>query len=307
MSVSISGLGRLTNRIASMDARNPTMERVEKLSIPRSPKANQKGVVAVGNKPLHIKQSGDAKGPPAIFIHGLGGSMDYWNPLIGLKKLKSTYNCILFDLEGHGLSPTSPLSKLSIASFAADVKNLASHFGISSGLTLVAHSMGCLVALKAALENPGLVSKLVLVGPPPNPLPEAASKGSQARADLVRAEGMGAVVDAVCTGGTSQKTKESNPVGLAAVRLSLLGQTGEGYAKACSALAEATDSFDLEGITAETLIVTGAEDKVSSAEVCEGYKKRLPNVVGLEILKDVGHWHVFEDAAGVAQAVGKVL
>lgn len=96
-------------------------------------------------------------------------------------------------------------------------------------------------------------------------------------------------------------------MGLAAVRLSLLGQTGEGYAKACSALAEATDSFDLEGITAETLIVTGAEDKVSSAEVCEGYKKRLPNVVGLEILKDVGHWHVFEDAAGVAQAVGKVL
>jgi pimeloyl-ACP methyl ester carboxylesterase len=307
VSVSISGLGRLTNRIASMDARNPTMERVEKLSIPRSPKANQKGVVAVGNKPLHIKQSGDAKGPPAIFIHGLGSSMDYWTPLIELTKLKTSYNCVLFDLEGHGLSPTSPLSKLSIASFATDVKNLASHFGISSGLTLVAHSMGCLVALKAALENPGLVSKLVLVGPPPNPLPEAASKGSHARADLVRAEGMGAVVDAVCAGGTSQKTKTSNPLALSAVRLSLLGQSSEGYAKACSTLAEATDSFDLEGITAETLIVTGAEDKVSSVDVCEGYKKRLLNVVGVEVLADVGHWHVFEDAAGVAHAVEKVL
>jgi pimeloyl-ACP methyl ester carboxylesterase len=307
VSVSISGLGRLTNRIAPQDAQNPTAERVEKLSIPRSLPANKKGLVVVGEKPLHVKQSGDARGPPAIFVHGLGGSLDYWTPIVELTKLKSSYNCVLFDLEGHGLSPTSPLSKLSIASFAADVKNLASHFGVSSGLTLVAHSMGCLVALKAAQDNPGLVSKLILVGPPPNPLPDAASKGSHARADLVRAEGMGAVVDAVCAGGTSQKTKDSNPVARTAVRLSLLGQSGEGYAKACSALAEATEAFDLENIKAETLIVTGAEDKVSSAEVCEGYKKRLPNVVGVEVLQDVGHWHVFEDAQGVAQAVGKML
>jgi len=229
------------------------------------------------------------------------------NSLVELTKFKSSYNCVLFDLEGHGLSPTSPLSKLSIASFAADVKDLASHFGVTSGLTLVAHSMGCLVALQAAQGNPGLVSKLILVGPPPNPLPEAASKGSHARAGLVRAEGMGAVVDAVCAGGTSQKTKDSNPVALTAVRLSLLGQSGEGYAKACSALAEATDAFDLESVKAETLIVTGAEDKVSSAEVCEGYKRKLPNVVGVEVLQDVGHWHVFEDATGVAQAVSKTL
>jgi len=297
----------LTNRIAPQNAQNPTPERVGKLSVQRSLPANKKGVVLVGDKPLHVKQSGDAGGPSAIFVHGLGGSMDYWTPLVELTKLKSSYNCVLFDLEGHGLSPTSPLSKLSIASFAADVKNLASHFGISSGLTLIAHSMGCLVALKAAQDNPELVSKLILVGPPPNPLPDAASKGSHARADLVRAEGMGAIVDAVCAGGTSQKTKDSNPVALSAVRLSLLGQSGEGYAKACSALAEATDAFDVEGIKAETLIVTGAEDMVSSAEVCEGYRKKLPSLVGVEILEDVGHWHVFEDAAGVAQAVGEIL
>jgi pimeloyl-ACP methyl ester carboxylesterase len=305
--VSIAGLGRLTNRIAPLDAQNPTTDRVEKLSIPRSLQAYQKGVVAVGEKPLHVKQSGNPKGPPSIFVHGLGGTMDYWTPLVELTKLKSAYNCLLFDLEGHGLSPTSPLSKLSIASFATDIRNLSSHFGITSGLTLVAHSMGCLVALKCAQDNPGLVSKLILVGPPPNPLPSAGSQGSHVRAALVRAEGMDAVVDAVATAGTSQKTKTSNPLALSAVRLSLLGQSAEGYAKACSALAEATDALDLESIKAETLIITGAEDKVSSVEVCERYKKRLPNVVGLEVLQDVGHWHVFEDPAGVSQALGKVL
>jgi len=233
--------------------------------------------------------------------------MDYWTPLVELTKLKSAHNCLMFDLEGHGLSPTSPLSKLSIASFATDVRKLSSQFGITSGLTLIAHSMGCLVALKCAQDNPDLVSKLILVGPPPSPLPSAASQGSHARAALVRSEGMGAVVDAVSTAGTSQKTKTSNPLALSAVRLSLLGQSAEGYAKACTALAETTDSLDLESMKAETLIVTGAEDKVSSVEVCEGYKKRLPNVVGVEVLENVGHWHVFEDAAGVSQAVIETL
>lgn len=123
----------------------------------------------------------------------------------------------------------------------------------------------------------------------------------------MRAEGMGAVVDGVSTAGTSLKTKTSNPLALSAVRLSLLGQPAEGYAKTCTALAEATDPLDLESIKAETLIFTGAEDRVSSVEVCKDYKKRLPNVVGVEVLEDVGHWHVFEEAAGVSRAVSKVL
>jgi pimeloyl-ACP methyl ester carboxylesterase len=278
------------------------MERLQVSLAPRLP-SGLRGIELVNGKPLHIKRAGETGGPPAVFIHGLGGTMDYWTPLTSSSHLKS-YNCLLFDLEGHGLSPTNPLSKLSISSFAADVEALCSHSGFTS-VTLVAHSMGCLVALKCAQANPGLVSKLILVGPPPNPLSEAGIQGSHARAALVRAEGMNAVVDAVSTAGTSEKTKLSNLVALSAVRVSLLGQPSEGYAKAVTALAEAP-TLDLSSVKAKTLIITGAEDKVSPSQVCEGYRQTLPNVVGVEILEDVGHWHVFEDPTGVSQALKEI-
>lgn len=177
---------------------------------------------------------------------------------------------MLFDLEGHGLSPTNPRSKLSIASFANDVEALSSQSGITN-VTLVAHSMGCLLALKCAQENPTLVSKLVPLGPPPNPISGDGVEGSHARAALVRAEGMDAVVDAVRSASTSDKTKFSNLVALAAVRTSLLGHSAEGYAKACTALAEAP-VIDVSSIQAKTTIITGAEDKVSPPQICEEYK-----------------------------------
>ncbi|KAL2000656.1 hypothetical protein VTN02DRAFT_2795 [Thermoascus thermophilus] len=163
--------------------------------------------------------------------------------------------------------------------------------------------MGCLVALSFVLQHPGLVSKLVLLGPPPNPLPEAGSKGSLARAALVREKGMAAVVDAVATAGTSEATKANNHVGLAAVRMSLLGQDPEAYAKACAALAGATTPLAVDKLDATTLIVTGDEDKVSPAALCTKYASTIPDSSEPVVLKNVGHWHIFEDVQGVADAV----
>jgi pimeloyl-ACP methyl ester carboxylesterase len=256
---------------------------------------------------LNYKNFGLASGSPIVFVHGLGGTIDYWTPLIRAAQLDKSHYLHLFDLEGHGLSPTLPLSVLSIESFAADLKGVFEHVQIQSGATLIAHSMGCLIAAQFAVAHPELVSKLILVGPPPSPLPEAAVNGSYQRAETARTKGMTAVVDAVATAGTSEKTKSSNSLALAAVRLSLLGQDPEGYAKACSALAGATNKIDFAQIKAQTLIITGSEDKVSPPQLCETYGKTLPKSGGVEVLENVGHWHVFEDVQGVAKAVSAFL
>lgn len=280
--------------------------RYHKSALHPVPSTNQHGLELVGKKHLHVKRSGTKSGPPAIFIHGLGGSTEYWRPLIGLTGLKA-YDCILFDLEGHGLSPTTPTSRLSIESFAADLQAICLQNGITSGLTLVTQSLGCLVALKYAQDNPGVVSKLVLLEPPQNPLPKAVSEGLYARAELVRSYGMGAVVDAMASEETSQATQSSNPLALSAVRLSLLAQPAEGYAKACTALAETTAGSDLSQVDAETLIITGADDRLVSPQISEDYKQRLTKVVKVEVLGGVGHWHVLEDAVGVSKALSDFL
>jgi len=197
---------------------------------------------------------------------------------------------------------------LSISSFTSDVLGIVRHANIGHDLTVVAHSMGCLVALQFAIEYPELVKTLILMGPPPSPLPKAGSDASHARAKLVREKGMVGVVDAVATAGTSEKTKIGNPMAVTAVRLSLMGQDPEGYAKACSALANSTAvALDIEKVKARTVIITGSEDKVSPPALGEKMKTRMPNCEEVVVLEDVGHWHLFEDTHQVSQAVLRFL
>lgn len=306
--VSITGLGTLKNKISEQSATNLTISRVSKeTSIPISNLAKTSGGVGlttVNFKQLYYQQKG-ASGPPIIFIHGLGGSSEFFTPLIDTLGLKTSHSLHLLDLEGHGLSPTSATSSISISSYASDFQALAQQKNIT-GATIIAHSMGCFIALTLALNQPDLISNLILIGPPPNGLPEAGQKGSIARAAIVRDSGMAAIVDAVSDASTSENTKLNNPLATAAIRLSLLGQDPEGYAKGCTALAGVANALPVAGIRARTLIVTGDEDKVSPPTVCEKYAEDIKGAK-VVVLPKVGHWHLFEDLASAAKAIKSFL
>lgn len=170
-----------------------------------------------------------------------------------------------------------------------------------------AHSMGSLVALKLALEHPEVVSNLILIGPPPNPLPEAGVHASHKRAFLVRNQGMLAVVDAIIQAGSSAHVQQHNPLAVAAVRISLLGQDAEGYAKACAALAgSASEILDISSLKIPVSFVTGEDDKVSPPTLCQKYSEATGGG-HVEVLKNVGHWHLFEDPDRTVSAVSAQL
>lgn len=307
--VSVTGLGVLKNTIAAPSAKNQTISRVAgETHIPISnlnKSCGGAGLASVGSKKLYYRRAGVETGPPIIFVHGLGGSSEFYSPLIIALGLEKSHSLHLLDIEGHGLSPTSAASTISIESYASDFNELAQQENIK-GAIVIAHSMGCLVAMSLALKNPALVSNLVLIGPPPSPVPEAGRNGSIARASTVRSSGMAAVVDAIIAAGTSTKSKTDNPVAIAAVRMSLLGQDPEGYAKGCTALAGATEALPVNQIKAKTLIITGKEDKVSPPQICEKYGEEIKGAK-VQVLPQVGHWHTFEDVNGVAKAVGAFL
>jgi pimeloyl-ACP methyl ester carboxylesterase len=313
VAISVTGLGTLTNKVAQPDAINTTGKRISaasSFSLINSEKAVGRGdaLTVIDGKPVSYNKLGS--GPEKIvFVHGLGGTKDYWTPLVSALALPDRATVHLYDFEGHGQTPTHPLSRLTVSSMANDLAGIfqAASASTTAPVTLVAHSFGCLAALKFTLENPALVKKLVLVGPPPSPLPDTSAQASIARAALVRSRGMAAVVDAVVAAGTSDASKRNNPVAVAAVRMSLLGQHPEAYAKACHALAESkTTTLGVEGVAVPTLIITGADDKVSPPAGCEQYKARIKDS-RLVVIPDVGHWHVLEDVNGVSKAVNEFL
>ncbi|KAM0354347.1 hypothetical protein ACHAPU_001391 [Fusarium lateritium] len=299
VSVSVTGLGTLRNRIAAPGTENLTVERISTNSpfnFTNSAKTLGAGVglTLINGKSLNYQRLGSGEG--------------HMTPLIRKLFLTENNTLHLFDLEGHGLSPTHPLSKLSIESLASNIHSIFETAGISASTpaTLFAHSLGCLAALKFTLDNPELVGKLILIGPPPSPTPEVVSKRSYARATLVRSKGMAAVVDGIVTQETSSRSKMSSPVAMTAVKLSLLGQDPESYAKAVWALAGATQRLEVEKIQAKTLIITGDEDTVSPPSLCKQYAERIEGSKRV-VLDGVGHWHVYEDIDGVADAVKPFL
>ncbi|KAI1615973.1 putative fumarylacetoacetate hydrolase [Exophiala viscosa] len=315
--VSITGLGTLKNTVTATRDPEAISARLAEESAASIPIQNLSvtlggvGLTTIASgKQLNVEKLGSGE-KLVVFVHGLGGSTTFYSQLVDKLKLADKYTCVLYDLEGHGLSPTTATSLITISSLADDLHALLTTKSLSLPLdkevTIVAHSMGCLVAEVFALKHPNLAHRLVLIGPPPCPLPQGGYEASIKRAATVRKEGMRNVAKAVANAGTSDRTKSHQSGGFAAVLTSLLSQDPESYAKGCTALASARElQVDLGQIRSKVQIIGGDEDKVSPPAYTQELTQLLPNAT-LATLKETGHWHTFEDIEGTASALESFL
>lgn len=110
---------------------------------------------------LHIGAD-KGKGAPLVLIHGIEGSSYYWNAYID--PLSELRRVVTIDLLGFGESP----KPLNIAySLDDQVKRLELTLekeGIKK-FDVIAHSLGCLVALAYAAKHPTRVASLTLLAP----------------------------------------------------------------------------------------------------------------------------------------------
>ncbi len=96
-----------------------------------------------------------------VLIHGLGSYGPAWTH--NIEALSEQYRVIVPDLPGYGMSSKN-LHPVSLSAFADAISELLNQLDIEK-VTLAGHSMGGQIAMTLALENPGLVEKLVLVAP----------------------------------------------------------------------------------------------------------------------------------------------
>lgn len=307
--VEVTGLGRLQNVVGT------ALEKSSNEYIPESylPELNLEttaggiGLTCIGGKQMNVKKIGDGS-ETAVFVHGLGGTSEYFTPIVKSGDFESRFTSYVYDLEGHGLTPTNIASLASIDSYADDLANILDFTNTTTPITLIAHSMGSLVAITYALRNPSRIKNLILMGPVSTPLPPPARQALTARAQAVRTKGLlgSGTADAVSDAGTSSATKMFQPVAYTAVRSSLLNTNPEGYAKACTALA-GCEALAIEKLTMPVLVMTGDEDKTAPVQaVTANVHEKLPDS-RLEVLRCTGHWHVYESPEGVSRAMRSFL
>jgi 3-oxoadipate enol-lactonase len=237
----------------------------------------------------------DGQGDPAVMIHGLGGTSNTFSPLMGL--LGSRFRVIRPDLPGSGRSTASAV--LSIQGFVDRIVAVTHALGVHRA-HFAGHSLGTIVCLHLAAQQPSLVRSLALFGPL-LALTDAARRSIRDRATVVRAEGMQSTADTIVQGTLAADTRATRPVSAALVREMLMRQDPEGYARTCEALAEGVAPIP-QAIGCPCLLVTGDEDPVAPPASVRAMADRIVGARTI-VLSRCGHWATFERPVEVMKAL----
>jgi 3-oxoadipate enol-lactonase len=103
--------------------------------------------------------SGNENNPKMVLLHGLFLNSDCWK--YQLPEFEKNFHILRFDLRGHGRS-TKPSSQFSIRDYIDDMSALLNHLQWNNDLYIVGHSLGGMIALVYAVENPEKIKKMVV-------------------------------------------------------------------------------------------------------------------------------------------------
>ncbi|MGW2017881.1 alpha/beta fold hydrolase [Streptomyces sp. NPDC001927] len=113
--------------------------------------------VTVDGVRLAYRVWGEEAAPPVVLVHGRGGNSAEWARIAG--ELAADRRVYAVDLRGHGLSDwTGPYG---FDVFRDELRGFLKELDLT-GADVVAHSMGGAAAYLLALEEPGLIGRLVL-------------------------------------------------------------------------------------------------------------------------------------------------
>lgn len=137
--------------------------------------------------------------PPALYVHGLGGSSENWSALMPL--LDDVVDGEALDLPGFGDSPPPDDGNYSITGQARAVVRLLDA-GRRGPVHLFGNSLGGAVVTRVAAARPDLVRTLTLVSPA---LPELRIQRSAVPTALVALPGMATLFGRLTRGWTAEE------------------------------------------------------------------------------------------------------
>lgn len=108
-------------------------------------------------------EGNNAERDPVIIVPGITSPAATWE-FVG-ERFGRHFDTYILDVRGRGLSEASPTLDYSLDAQAADVIAFADALGLAR-FSLVGHSMGGRIGLRAARQGPAGLARLVMVDPP---------------------------------------------------------------------------------------------------------------------------------------------
>lgn len=269
----------------------------------------------------HRSQQADA--PTVVLLHGLLLAQECWDAQI--RQLRSRYGgrirIITYDHRGHGRSTAAPMSTYDVAQLASDLSDVLVAMDVTGPLTLAGHSMGGMTALAyfalPAARRPVDPQALVLVGTAAGRIAERGiarllatpatgaiygavqhlpqRAADRAVASIVRP--LGGVLGRFCGDGTAAGAVANVSMRNPAVT------TAVGF---LAGLKRYDVSHVLPSITAETFVISGANDVLTPPSHSRDLAAAIPGAVHLHH-STAGHMLLQDAADCVADTIARAM
>lgn len=205
---------------------------------------------------LHHVVDGPVGAPALVLSNSLGTTLEMWEPQVA--RLTESFRVVRYDRRGHGRSPVAA-GATTIDDLGGDLVELLDELALER-IAFCGLSLGGVIGMWLAVNAPARVERLALCCTAASFAPR---QGWVDRAATVRADGMGAIADAVLGRWFRPSFRDTHPDVVARFREMLVSTPAEGYAACCDALADADLTSRLGRIAAPTLVLTGADDPVA--------------------------------------------
>ena len=196
--------------------------------------------------------AGPADAPVVVLSNSLGATRGMWDPQV--PALAERYRVVTYDTRGHGESP-APAGPYTLDDLTDDLAALLDAVGAERA-HVVGLSLGGMTGMRLAAREPDRVDRLVLLCTSAHPDPQPFLD----RAAAVRAGGTAPLAPTIAARWLTPPYAAEHPELAARLEAMIAGCDDEGYACCAEVVASVDLRDDLGRITAQTLVVSGADD-----------------------------------------------
>jgi pimeloyl-ACP methyl ester carboxylesterase len=256
-----------------------------------------------------VRREGTTNEAPVVLLHGIGSNAGSFEPLmacLGPERTLIAWNC-----PGYGQSVPLAAEWPLPQSYSEQLARLFDRLNLHRAI-VIGHSLGAIIAARFAVMNPGRVAGVALISPavgyrtlPGSPLPD----GVRARVDdFVR---LGAKQFAAARAPGLVHQPDRKPDVTAKVEAAMAAVQLPGYAQAVRMLASAWIDDDATVLQVPTVVICGANDRVTPPEQTKRVAAAVPARVRIGsdmiLIEDAGHAVTQEQPREVARHLAGLI
>jgi len=248
--------------------------------------------VAVNKMDVHFRDEGvQTDTIPILLIHGTGASLHTFNSWSD--RLKKSNRVIRVDLPAYGLTGPFPDENYTMANYTAFLKDFLTALNIKQ-CVLAGNSLGGAIAWNFTLEQPSMVTKLILINASGYPI---ASKSVPIAFSLAKIPVINKLLTFITPRFLVRSSVEnvyfdnSKVTDLVIERyfnLTLRAGNRKAFVDRLKIPKDTSTHKNIKNIQQPTLILWGAEDLLIPVENAYKFQEDLPNNT-LVILENTGH------------------